>query len=131
MTLTLEILVPDGVVMQGPIGTVQAVDASGSFGLLPGHEDFCTVLVPSVLSYRDGSGQTHFAAVDGGVLLLERGQVSVVTQDAVVADQLELVVDAAAQMLAQRQGQERAARAAFADLVAALLREMPEAEPRR
>ena len=131
MNLNLEILVPDDVVMRGPVSAVQAVDASGSFGLLPGHEDFCTVLVPGVLTYRDPSGQAHYAAVDGGVLLLERSQISVVTQDALVADRIEEVADAAAQMLATRQGQERAARAAFADLVASLLREIPKTELRR
>jgi F-type H+-transporting ATPase subunit epsilon len=47
-------------------------DASGAFGLLPGHADFVTALVPCVLRWRRGETQ-HFCAVRGGVLSLSRG----------------------------------------------------------
>ena len=38
MSMELEILVPDGVVFHERVTAVQAADASGRFGLLPGHE---------------------------------------------------------------------------------------------
>jgi F-type H+-transporting ATPase subunit epsilon len=131
MSLQLEILAPDGVLLETPVTAVRAADASGSFGLLPGHQAFCTVLVPCVLSYRHQDGRTAFAAVDGGVLLLDDGRVSVVTQDAVLAERLDEVADAAAAMLAARQGQERAAREAFTALMTTLIRSIPELERRR
>lgn len=70
MTMKLEILVPDGVVLDTPINGLRAADTSGLFGLWPNHEDFATLLVPCVLSYRDEKDCEHYAAVDGGVLVL-------------------------------------------------------------
>lgn len=131
MNLHLEILVPDGVLLQEPVSAMRAADESGGFGLLPGHQDFCTVLAPCVLSYRDAAGQTAYAAVDGGVLLSRDGRVSVVTQDAILEKQLDRVADAAAGMLAARRGQERAAREAFTALMTTLIRTLPNLEHRR
>ncbi len=71
-----------------------------------------------------------FAAVDGGVLLLENGKISVATRDAVIAERLEDVADQAAAMLAARKDKEQAARAGFAELETSLLRELRKAEKR-
>jgi F-type H+-transporting ATPase subunit epsilon len=131
MNLQLEILVPDSVLLDTPITALQAVDASGGFGLLPSHQDFYTVLVPCVLTYRRQDGGTAFAAVDGGVLLLDNGRISVVTQDAVLAERLDEVADAAAAMLSARQGQERVAREAFTAMMTSLIRSIPELDRRR
>ena len=130
MTLNLEILVPDGVVLSTAVRGVRAADRSGLFGLWPNHEDFATLLVPCVLSYRDEENREHYAAVDGGVLVLQKGQVSIGTREAVLADLIEEVADAATAMLAARREEEHAARAEFAELQAALLRELPKAERR-
>jgi alternate F1F0 ATPase F1 subunit epsilon len=83
------------------------------------------------LTYRTGDGQERYVAVDGGVLVLEDDRVSVVTRDAVCAERLEEVGDAAAAMLAARQAAERTARAAFAELEASLLRELSRVEQAR
>jgi len=128
--MKLEILVPDGVVLDTPIRGLRAADASGLFDLWPNHEDFATLLVPCVLSYRDEEDREHYAAVDGGVLVLQRGQVSVGTREAVLADRIEEVADAAAAMLAARRQKERTAREEFAELQSSLLREMHKAEKR-
>ena len=99
MTLGLEILVPDAVVLDTRVTGVQAADATGRFGLRPGHEPFVTVLAPSLLVYTDETGTERYAAVDGGVLLLEGDRVSVVTREAVLADRLEDVAERAAAIL--------------------------------
>jgi len=131
MTLDLEILVPDGTVVRTRTTSVQATDASGRFGLLPGHQAFLTLLAPCVLVFREEDGRERYAAADGGVLRLEGEQVSVVTREAVVADRLEEVADAAAAMLRARQAEERTARAEFAELQFSLLRELRKVEQRR
>jgi F-type H+-transporting ATPase subunit epsilon len=128
MTMNLEILIPDGVVLDTPIRGLRAADASGLFGLWPNHEDFATLLVPCVVSYRDEDNREHYAAVDGGVLVLQKGQVSIGTREAVLADRIEEVADAAASMLAVRRQEERTAREEFAELQSSLLREMHKAE---
>jgi len=130
MSLELEILVPDGVVVRERVVALQAADASGRFGLRPGHQAFLTLLAPCVLLYRDAGGRERYAAADGGVLLLEGDRVSVVTREAATAERLEEVADAAAAMLEARRQRERAARAEFAELQTSLLRQLREVEGR-
>jgi F-type H+-transporting ATPase subunit epsilon len=127
MSLELEILAPDHPVVRDRIVSVQAADASGRFGLRSGHEDFITVLVPCVVRYQLEDGAERFAAVDGGVLLLEAERISIATRDAVVAEHLGQVADAAAAMLAARREKEQAARSGFAELEITLLRELRKA----
>jgi F-type H+-transporting ATPase subunit epsilon len=130
VSMDLEILVPDGVVVQTRVRSLQAGDASGRFGLLPGHEAFLTLLAPCLLLYREEDGRERYAATDGGVLVMEEHRVSVVTREAVVADRLEEVADAAVAMLEARRARERTARAEFAELQSALLRELRKVERR-
>jgi F-type H+-transporting ATPase subunit epsilon len=131
MSMALEVLVPDGVAFEARIEALRAADASGQFGILPGHEAFLTLLAPCVLSVREEGGRERFAAVDGGVLVVEKGRASVVTREAVVAGRLEDVAAAAAAMLEARRREERAKRAEFAELQSSLLRELRKVEGRK
>jgi F-type H+-transporting ATPase subunit epsilon len=124
VTLGLDILVPDAVVLSTRVVGVQAADATGRFGLRPGHERFVTVLVPSLLVFTDEAGVERYAAVDGGVLLLDGDRVSVVTREAVLADRLEDVAGQAASILDARRRQERQARAEFDELQTALVKQL-------
>jgi F-type H+-transporting ATPase subunit epsilon len=130
VSLDLEIIAPDRLVVHSRVVALQAADASGRFGIWPGHENFLTVLVPCVLRSRTEDGLESFAAVDGGVLLLEDGRISIATRDAVVAERLEDVADRAAAMLLARKDREQAARTGFVELQTSLLRELREAEQR-
>jgi F-type H+-transporting ATPase subunit epsilon len=131
MSLELEVLAPDGVVIRAQVRAVRAADASGEFGLWPGHEVFLTVLVPGVLSICRQDGTDCFVAVDGGLLAVEGKAVTVVTRDAVAAERLTDVAEAAKSMLEQRRQQERAARAEFAELEAVLLRQLHQTERKK
>ncbi len=131
MSFTLEILVPDGTLIQTEVVRLQAGDASGRFGLLPNHEPFLTLIAPCILEFDESDGRTHYAAADGGVLLMEANHASVVTREAVVADRLEDVADAAKAMLAARRAQEKGARAEFAELQASMVRELRHVEKHR
>ena len=124
MTLGLEILVPDAVVLTTRVTGIQAADSTGRFGLRPGHEPFVTVLAPSLLVYTDEAGAEHYAAVDGGMMLLEGDRVSVVTREAVLAERLEDVGEKAAAILDVRRRQERHARAEFDELQTALVKQL-------
>jgi F-type H+-transporting ATPase subunit epsilon len=62
---------------------------SGSFGILPGHADLLTVLVPSVLRWRTADGAARFCAVRGGVFTVASGRdVAVACRGGVVGDSL-------------------------------------------
>jgi F-type H+-transporting ATPase subunit epsilon len=130
LNLDLEVLVPDGTAVRTRVVSLLAADASGQFGLLSGHEAFLTLLVPCVLSFREEDGRERYAAADGGVLVIQKDRVSVVTREAAVADRLEEVANAAAAMLEARQLHERTARAEFAELQTSLLRELRKVETR-
>jgi F-type H+-transporting ATPase subunit epsilon len=128
MSMELEILVPDGALVKTRIQGLQAADASGRFGIWPGHESFLTLLVPCVIFYRDEAGGDRYAAADGGVLLVEQNHISLVTREAVVADRLELVADKAAAMLGERRRLEKTAQAEFTELQTSLIRELRNVE---
>src|SRR5208282_5108411 len=65
-------------------------DQSGSFGILPGHADLLTVLVPSVLRWRTADGAARFCAVRGGVFTVSSGRdVAVACREGVVGNSLE------------------------------------------
>jgi F-type H+-transporting ATPase subunit epsilon len=126
--LDFEILVPDGVVASERISSLQAADASGRFGVWPRHEPFFTVLSPGVLTYRLADGREQYAAVDGGVLLVEMGRASVATREALTSPRLEDVAARAAALLAARRAQEQSASSAFAELEVSLARQLGKLE---
>ncbi len=72
----------DGVLM------LRAEDASGDFGVLPGHADFLTSLVITVVSWKSGDGTRHYCAVRRGVLSVSGGDVAIVTREAVTGDDI-------------------------------------------
>ena len=67
---------------------VRGEDATGSFGIQPGHLEFITVLETSVLHWR-ADGRTRFAAVARGVLTVRSGDVEVATRETEFGDDLE------------------------------------------
>lgn len=72
------------VVDAGDAAHLRAEDATGAFGILPGHADFLTALAPSVVSWRDTAGREHHVAVRGGMLRVHGGDtVAVASPEAV------------------------------------------------
>lgn len=87
----LTIATPVSVVLSAQaVAQVRAEDPTGGFGIRPGHADFLTALVPSVVIWRDADGRDRYCAVRGGVLTVTGGrQVTVATREAVPGDDLE------------------------------------------
>ncbi len=83
ITTPLTVLVDDA-----PISSLRAEDASGSFGILPGHADFLTSLVVSVVRWTEPAGTTRFCAVRRGVLTVTDGIVAIATREAVLGNDL-------------------------------------------
>ncbi|ACE99610.1 ATP synthase F0F1 subunit epsilon [Rhodopseudomonas sp. AAP120] len=88
--MRLRIVTPLSVVVEEDgVLVVRAEDATGSFGILPGHADFLTNLAISVVSWKNGNGIRHCCAVRRGVLSVSGGQdVAVATREAVLGDDL-------------------------------------------
>jgi F-type H+-transporting ATPase subunit epsilon len=56
-------------------------DESGFFGIMKGHIDFLTVLVPSLCYYRDENGAEMFLAVDEGIFSVRGGVATLTSRD--------------------------------------------------
>jgi len=67
------------------VDALRAEDDSGSFGVLTGHEDLMTVLKPSVIIYRLGDRE-GYAAIDGGIMRIAGGEVSIASRELVEGD---------------------------------------------
>lgn len=87
-SMTLRIMSPLAIIVDEPAGSLRAMDASGSFGILPGHADFLTRLAVSVVSWTAPDGAARFCAVRGGALTVNAGQVAIATREAVTGDNL-------------------------------------------
>ena len=102
-SLRLTIVTPLQVVLDlDGVRHVRAEDATGSFGILPGHADFLTVLTVAVLMYRTGdgvdpdgrdgavTGVEHFVGLRGGTLFVTHGRhVQVFAREAIPSDDLQ------------------------------------------
>jgi len=88
--MRLRITTPLSVVVDdGDVRALRADDATGSFGILPGHADFLTSLTIGVVSWRDADGMAHYCAVRRGVLSITGGQeIAIATREAVTGDDL-------------------------------------------
>ena len=89
--LRLRVTVPTRLVLDREVTYVQAEDASGRFGILPGHEPYLTSLVPSILvyRYRDGGRESEaYIAVRRGGLRVTRDEVQVAVRAAHASDDL-------------------------------------------
>lgn len=77
------------VVDEDGVPALRAEDATGSFGVLPGHADFLTSLTISVVSWESADGARHYCAVRRGVLSVAGGCViTIATREAVTGDDL-------------------------------------------
>jgi F-type H+-transporting ATPase subunit epsilon len=90
-TLHLTITTPAQILAASDnVVAVRAEDQSGSFGVLPGHADLLTALIPSVVRWRTADGAARFCAVRGGVFAVSGGRnVSVACREGVVGDSLD------------------------------------------
>ncbi len=71
------------------VTSVRAEDRSGSFGILPGHTAFMTVLPASVLRWHTETGALRFCALRSGLLTVENGTtVAIACREGVLGDDL-------------------------------------------
>ena len=73
--LHLSIATPFEVLVESAdVRSLRASDASGSFGVQPGHADLLTVLPASVVEWREGDGKWRYCAVRAGVFSVAEGK---------------------------------------------------------
>lgn len=96
--LLVEVVSADGIAWEGEALSVIARTVEGDLGVLPGHEPFLAVLVPCAAEVLTVDGHREVIAVDGGFLSVADSRVSLLSQFAKVAREIDL--DAAEHELA-------------------------------
>lgn len=124
--LHLTIATPEATIVDArDIRSIRAVDASGGFGLLPGHADLLTVLPASVVGWRAVSGARRYCAVRGGVLTVTAGKhVAVAARQAQLGERLDVLEADIAAARASESDADRIARVAQMRLHARAIRQL-------
>ncbi len=92
------------------VAHLRAEDATGAFGILPGHADFLTALALSVASWRNQRGVEHHVAVRGGMLEVQGGSaIAIATPEAVPGDDLHRLESEVLARFRRQLAEERAA----------------------
>jgi F-type H+-transporting ATPase subunit epsilon len=118
------------IVNETGVRSLRAEDASGGFGLWPGHADFLTVLGVGVVSWEDSAEQWHHCAVRRGVMTLRRGvELEIGTREAIPGDDLDQLEHVVLAQLAQRQDAEDKVRRNVRQLEVRTLRELVRPKP--
>jgi F-type H+-transporting ATPase subunit epsilon len=103
-----------------------AADASGSFGLRPGHERFVTSLAPGLVTFRLADGGTRYIACAGGSLFCAEDCISIVTARFLVDKRLaELPRELARTVSSEHEGR-RAERQSHAEIERMLMKRLQE-----
>jgi F-type H+-transporting ATPase subunit epsilon len=77
------------VVDEGGVRAVRAEDSTGGFGILPGHADFLTSLVISVVRWTGTDGARRYCAVRRGLLSVTAGrEIAIATREAIPGDDI-------------------------------------------
>ena len=104
---------PESIADHDDVVSVRAEDASGSFGILPGHADLITVMTPSVVAWRHVDGRPGWCAVRRGVLSVRDGrEVAIATRQAQLGNDLAALEDAVLARFRAELDAERRARVA-------------------
>lgn len=87
--LQVELVAADRVVWSGEATMVIARTAEGDLGALPGHAPVLSILLPSVVEITTTDGEQVRAAVEDGFLSIANDRVSILSEDAFLADEID------------------------------------------
>ena len=88
--LRVELVAPDRLVWSGEASYVLARTADGEIGILRNHAPVLSVLDPGAVIIQADGGDTTVAAVDGGFLSVADNRVSILSEHAETADEIDL-----------------------------------------
>lgn len=87
--LHVELVAADRVVWSGDATTVIARTTEGEVGILANHAPLMSLMVPGVVEVRSDGGETVRAAVDSGFLSVTGNHVSILAEQAVLAEDID------------------------------------------
>jgi F-type H+-transporting ATPase subunit epsilon len=128
--MRLTVTTPTRVIVDEAVRSVQAEDASGRFGIEPGHERFLTTTVPSLVVYRPAGGGERYVAVDHGTLRVTPDHVQLATRQAVASDDLDELERVVAEHYERQRESHRSTGRSFAEIELSAWRKLMEYEDR-
>ena len=89
-TLKLTVTTPLQIILQeDAVISLRAEDASGDFGIRPGHTDFLTVIDAGVMRWRTAEAPWRYCALRGGIFSVTGGsEVRIACREAIVSEDL-------------------------------------------
>lgn len=93
--------------MEREVQYIRLMDDSGYFGLMKGHTGMLTTLVPSLVYYIDRDGGEVFMALNGGVLSIKEGEVTLTAREVYEGREAEKLSDTITGTLVQKEVSER------------------------
>ncbi|MBK9137910.1 MAG: ATP synthase F1 subunit epsilon [Verrucomicrobia bacterium] len=129
-TLKLEIVTPEGKTCSEDVDMVTLPGVEGEMGIYPQHVPLLTQIAPGEITVRRG-GQEYFLAVGPGFVEITGERVSVLTDMAIRADDLDDAKAEAARAAAEKRLKERLGEGDAAAVNAAILRSVEALKGRR
>ncbi len=126
--MRLKVLTPARRCIDRDVRRIVAEAPQGHFGLLPGHGDYVSELVPGILVYAPEDGPDRYVAVNSGTLIKCGEQVYVAVRGAVEGDDLARLRQRVEDEYRREDETEREARAALARLEASMIRRFRDLE---
>lgn len=112
--LQIELVAADRVVWSGQASMVIARTVEGDLGVLPNHAPLLSLLVSGVVEITPTEGAPFRAAVEEGFLSVANNRVSILSEDAFLADEIDLAAAKADLAAAESAEDDDAARRAEA-----------------
>jgi F-type H+-transporting ATPase subunit epsilon len=101
MTVHLDVVSAEEKLFSGRVETLQVSGSEGDLGIHPGHAPLLTAIKPGMVRVVKQHGEEEFFYVAGGVLEVQPGSVSVLTDVAVRGEDLDEADALAAQKAAE------------------------------
>ena len=129
-TLRLEIVTPDGITYSEDVEMVTLPGVEGEMGILPGHVELMTQMVPGEMIVRRG-GRDEFMAVGEGLLEVTAQRVAILTDMAIPADKIDEAKVEEARQRAEARLREKVSAEEIATLNASVARSLAQLRVKR
>ena len=123
-TFELQIITPEKTINIPGVRSLVCECPDGKRGVLPGHISSLAELVPGVLKYTDEEGEEYYFAISGGVIEISPQVVTILTEAAEEASEIDATRAQEALERARQRLKEKLPEADFTRAQAALLRSL-------
>jgi F-type H+-transporting ATPase subunit epsilon len=129
-TLKLEIITPEGKVYSEDVDMVTLPGVEGQMGILPQHVPLITQMVPGEISVLKNA-RNHFLAVGEGLIEITGDHVSILTDMAVAAENIDEAKAEEARQRAEARLREKMSSEEVAAVNASLIRSLAQLRVKR